>query len=173
MVTSDVPHVRDEPASYGPHEVDDDAFPAARVLEDLARAADRDAARVIARYAALRDWLLRQESADPVLLRHSRGAARAYLAAVDGPEAAALARLADPEPELAAFHRAGRAATRAGHTEGAYALLLAGYTAARRRADFPWAARLAADLAALLEEQGLDGVALWTRRAEQLRRLDR
>ncbi len=170
MFTADVPRVREEPASYGPHEVNDDAFPAARVLEDLSHSQDADVPRVLARYAALRDWALRQQGADPVLVRHGRDAARAYLAAMDGPEAAALARLADDVPELAAFHEAGLAAAEAGHTEGAYALLLAGYSEARQQGDLPWAARLAASLAALLDAQGLDGVALWTRRAERLRR---
>jgi hypothetical protein len=150
--------------------VDDDAFPAARVLDDLARSTDAAVPRVLARYAVLRSWLLRQERAHPVLVRHGTKAARAYLAVTSGPEAASLKGLAGAKPELAAFHAAGAAAAAEGHGEGAFALYHAGYQAARRRADLAWAARLASSLAELLEAEGLDGVALWTRRAERLRR---
>ncbi|MFO7895065.1 MAG: hypothetical protein R6U63_15230 [Longimicrobiales bacterium] len=170
MYTSSVPRVRDEPAAYGPHEVDDDEFPAARILEDLARSSDQEVPRVLARYAALRSWLLREEDADPVLVRHAAQTARAYLAAVeDWPEAGPLARLADAEPALGPVHAAAAEAREAGHTESAYALLHAGYMAARRRADLPWAARLAGALADLLAAEGMDGAALWTRRAARLR----
>ena len=169
MYTSPVPRVRDEPATYGPHEVDDDPFPAARVLEDLPRSPDEAVPRILARYAALRSWCLRKEGADPVLLRHAAEAARRYGAAVTGPEAEALARLAERAPGLDAFHAAARAAA-ADQPEGAYALLHAGYTEARRRTDLSWAARLAAAISDHLQREGLDGVALWARRAERLRR---
>ena len=155
---------------YGPHEVDDDPFPAARVLDDLTRGPDEAVPRILARYATLRSWCLRVERANPILLRHAEKAARLYLAAVTGPEAEALARLAGQAPGLDAFHTAARAAAADGHPEGAYALLHSGYTEARRRADLPWAARLAAAISDHLEREGLDGVALWARRADRLRR---
>lgn len=170
MEPSPVPRVREEPADYGPHEVDDDAFLAARVLDDLTRTPDEAVPRVLARYAALRSWLLREARADPVLVGHGEAAARAYLAVTDGPEAEHLAELAEAEPAVTAFREAGAAASKAGHTEGAYALYHAGYQAARRRGDLAGAAGLATSLAELLKAEGLDGVALWTRRAEQLRR---
>lgn len=174
MYTPAVPRVRDEPAAYGPHEVDDDEFPAARVLEDLARCSDQEIPRVLARYAALRSWLLREEDADPILVGHAAQTARAYLAAVeDWPEAEPLAHLAEAEPALGPLHVAAAAAREAGHAESAYALLHAGYMGARRRGDLPWAARLAGALADLLTAEGTDGAALWTRRAARLRqRLD-
>lgn len=175
MYTLSVPRVRDEPAAYGPHEIDDDEFPAARVLEDLARSSDEEVPRVLARYAALRSWILGEEDADPILVGHAAQTARAYLAAVeDWSEAEPLGHLADAEPALGPVHAAAAAAREAGHAESAYALLHAGYMAARRRADLAWAARLADALADLLAAEGMDGAALWTRRATRLRqRLDR
>lgn len=173
MYTTTGPRVRDEPAAYGPHEVDADAFPAARVLQDLGRAPDRDAPRILARYAALRSWLLRDDLAEPEFLRHAVVAARAYLAATgEWPDADPLTRLTEPHPDLAAAHHAATMADRAGHVEGASALLRAGYLAARRRGEIAWAARLAREVADLLDREGLDGVELWARRADRLRELD-
>ncbi len=171
MYPQPVPHVREEPASYGPHEVDEEAFPAARVLQDLARSTDEAVPRVVARYAVLRSWLLREAGADPVLVRQGSAAARAYLAVSDGPEVAPLQRLVGREPGLEAFQAAGAEAAAQGHVESAYGLYLAGYRAARQRTDLAWAARLAGALAGLLKAEKLDGVVLWTRRAERLRRL--
>lgn len=170
MYTTAAPFVRDEPAAYGPHEVEADAFPAAAVLEDLRRAPEHDVPRILARYAALRSWLLRGRT-DPGLTRHAARTARRYLAAVaDWPEAAHLARLADPEPALSAVRDAAVAAAGAGHVEGAYALFRAGYMAARRRGELAWAARLAAGIVELLEREDMDGAALWARRADRLGR---
>lgn len=171
MYTTTAPCVRDEPAAYGPHEVEGDAFPAAGVLEDLGRAPDPEVPRILARYAALRSWLLRGR-ADPVLSRHADTTARCYLAALpDWPDTTYLTRLVDPEPPLIAVQDAAVAAAAAGHTEGAYALYQAGYLGARRRGELAWAARLAAAIAALLEREEMDGAALWARRADRLGRL--
>lgn len=170
MYTTTAPRVRDEPAAYGPHEVDGDPFPAARVLDDLRDASDEEIPRILARYAALRSWCMRAEGAEPVLLRHAEQAARRYLSATAGPEADALARLAERAPGLDAFEVAASAAAEDEHAEGVYALLHAGYIEARRRADLARAARLAAAIAAHLEQEKADGVALWARRAERLRR---
>ena len=82
--TSDSVH---EPSPRYGHGADgaDDRFPADEVLLDLALAegADRDVriARIVARYAALRHWLLRLYDAPPTLLSHAAGAARAHLSA--------------------------------------------------------------------------------------------
>lgn len=171
MHTTPTLRVRDQPAAYGPHEVEGDAFPAAMVLQDLARAHDLDVPRILARYAVLRCWLLRDLPADAGLVRHAARAARAYLAAApDWPERSPLERLIAPEPELAAARDAGLAAAAVGHTEGAYAIFRAGYLAARRRSELPWAARLAEAIAALLHREGHDGAELWARRAQRLRR---
>lgn len=174
MYTTAGPRVRDEPAAYGPHEVDGDEFPAARVLKDLAGAADEDIPRILARYAALRSWLLRRNAAEVDLIEHAESTAHAYLAAVeDWPEAESLARLVDDEPELSVLWHAAANADLDGHTESGYALLRAGYMAARRRADLPWAARMAEAITELLDDAGLDGVTVWVRRADRLRkRLD-
>jgi hypothetical protein len=158
--------------AYGPHEADSDVFPGALALEDLRRASTEDAPRILARYAALRSWLLREAAADPILVRHALDTARAYLAATDPwPEAAPLRRLAEADAEPDAAWEAATAADHAGHTEGAYALLRAGYMAARRNAEIPWAARFAAAITELLERHGMDGAELWAGRATRLRGL--
>lgn len=171
MYPTAVPRVRDEPAAYGPHEVDDDPFPAARVLDDLKEASDEDVPRVLARYAALRSWQLRAAAADPGLVRHAAGTARGYLAVTgDWPEARLLARMVDVDPQPAVVRAAAAEAARAGQPEGAYALLHTGYLAARRGGDLTAAAGMAADLAGLLDARAMDGAALWARRADRLRR---
>ena len=174
MYTPTVPRIRDRQAPYGPHEIDDEAFPAARVLDDLTRCADAHVPAILARYAALRSWLLRDAGAAPELTDHADLNAGAYLAATkDGPERRLLSRLAEPEPPLDSVRAAALAARASGHREGAYALLRAGYLAARRRGELPWAARFAAAIADLLEAEGLDGAPLWARRAERARRRSR
>lgn len=171
MYTTPAPRVRDEPRAYGPHEVEGDAFPAAMVLQDLALAPERDVPRILARYAALRCWLLRDLPVAGSLVSHAETTARAYLSAVpEWPERAPLERLLEPEPELAAARDAGLAAAGGGHAEGAYAIFRAGYLAARRRSELRWAARLAEEIASLLRAEGHDGAALWARRANRLRR---
>jgi hypothetical protein len=171
MYTTPAPRVRDEPRAYGPHEVEGDAFPAAMVLHDLALATDGDVPRILARYAALRCWLLRDLPAEAGFVSHAERTARAYLSATpDWPERAPLERLLEPEPELAAARDAGLAAAAGGHAEGAYAIYRAGYLAARRRSELQWAARLAEEIASLLRAEGHDGAPLWSRRAKRLRR---
>lgn len=171
MYTTAAPRVRDQPAAYGPHEVGAEPYPAATALKDLVGARADDVPRILARYAALRCWLLRGQAADPALVRHAARTARAYLAALDDPAASEpLERLLAPEPGLDAPWAAATAAEAAGHTEGAFALLRAGYLAARRRSEVRWAARLAGAIAALLEREGMDGADLWARRARRLER---
>lgn len=171
MYTTAVPRVRDEPAAYGPHEIDGDPFPAARVLEDLREASDLDVPRILARYAALRSWQLRAASAEPELVRHATETARGYLAVTgDWPEAPLLARVVDGDPAMTAVQAAATAAADVGHCEGAYALLHTGYLAARHRRALRPAARFAGRIAALLQVEELDGADLWARRADRLQR---
>lgn len=171
MYTTSAPRIRDEQAAYGPHEVDGDEFPAARVLEDLAGSSDEDVPRILARYAALRSWLLGDNDADPLLVRHARETARAYLGALnDWPDAGPLAQLADADPDLAAVSEAAALADLAGHTEGGHALLRAGYLAARRRGDLPRAEHMATEVARRLDRDGADGADLWARRSQRLRK---
>lgn len=171
MYTTIAPRIRDQPAAYGPHEVEGDAYPAAGVLDDLTGVQERDIPRILARYAALRCWLLRDARADPGLVRHAARTARAYLAVLpDGRERAALEQLVSVYPDLDAARDAGQAAAVADHPEGAFALLRAGYLAARGRSDLAMAARFADDIAGLLRARSMDGPELWARRAERLRR---
>lgn len=173
MYTTRAPRVRDEALGYGPHEVEGDGFPAAMVLLDLPLAPEHDVPRILARYAVLRCWLLRDLPEGAGLASHAERTARAYLrVASEWPEREPLERLLEPEPELAAARDAGLAAAAIGHAEGAYAIFRAGYLAARRRSELPWAARLAEAIASLLRGEGHDGAELWARRANRLRRCD-
>lgn len=73
--------------SAPPYRAGEDAprFPADEVLGDLERATGEDApvriGRILARYAALRHWLLRASEAPEPVTDHARRAARAHLAA--------------------------------------------------------------------------------------------
>jgi hypothetical protein len=73
--------IRDGGARYGTRPVPAEPFEAAGVLDDLASAADEEVLLILARYAALRAWLLRRERAAPELVRHALSAAREHLAA--------------------------------------------------------------------------------------------
>ncbi|MDX1674658.1 MAG: hypothetical protein R3314_07690 [Longimicrobiales bacterium] len=167
MYTTTAPRVRDRPAAYGPHEVDADPFPAARVLDDLAHADEAGIPQVLARYAALRAWLIRHD--DPGLVRHARQTARAYLAHVGhGPDTLGLTGLADGVLDADAMRRAASSARRMGHREGAFALLQATYLEARHGADLESACGAASEIAGLLRAEGLDGAELWARRSARL-----
>lgn len=77
--------MRDAAPAYGP-EPGGDRYPADEVLADLPTARSGDAtARILARYAALRHWLLRVEGAPAALTDHAAEAARAHLGAVARP----------------------------------------------------------------------------------------
>lgn len=113
-------------------------FPADEVLADLERAAGVDApvriTRILARYAALRHWLLRVAAAPAPVTEHADRAARAYLAASLGQgsaeggdgwaEGTLLLRVVDSRPERAAGVLAAAAveARAAGDERGASAL---------------------------------------------------
>lgn len=137
--------IRDTAPPYGPR--DPDRFPADDVLADL-RAADGALAalriqRILARFAALRYWLLRLEGAPPSLTRHAADAARLHLAATAEeagggaawPEGEVLGRLLDADLRTAAslLHAAGTEAAGAGDGAGAAALRSAARTATRLR----------------------------------------
>lgn len=130
----------------------EDRYPADEVLDDLPTAADGAAvARVLARYAALRHWLLRAEAAPSSLTTHAEAAARAHLAAAanggaggavagavadDWAEGEMLSRLAEAPLWQAAGLLASAAAeaARAGDRSGAAALDAAARDAVRRDA---------------------------------------
>ena len=121
--------VRETPPPYG-RRADDPRFPADDVLLDLATVgpgpdAARHTALILARYAALRCWLLRTGGAPSALTSHAVAAARAHLDAAERcPETGLLLELVE-----AGLSRAGgllalaaEEAGRAGHAVGAAAL---------------------------------------------------
>ena len=169
--------VRETPGPYGPYDAGFRSDPAIAVLGDLVRAPDHAVPAILARYAALRSRVLRDDRAHPALVQHAAQAARSYLAVVeDAVETRALVRLAAPHTPLSALWEAGVEAAGAGHVDGAEALLKAGYLSARRRREYRWAATMAAALATLLDEQAeaaeQDEMArLWARRSRQLQEL--
>lgn len=130
--------VREEAALYG--DLRDDRFPADEVLDDLASAPEAEGAlrlaRILARYAALRYWLLRTRQAPPAVLRHAERAARAHLAAV-GPweEGSLLLDLVDADLDRAGglLARAAAEAGGQGDRAGATALRQAARLAALLR----------------------------------------
>ncbi|HUG39179.1 MAG TPA: hypothetical protein VMM12_01775 [Longimicrobiales bacterium] len=134
--------MRDVPPPYGTGP-GAGRFPADDVLADLAAVSDADApdrvARILARYAALRHWLLRTGGAPPGLIGHARDAARAHLAALpalpalpaapgggaaDWVEGALLLRLLEPAPSGCGplLRRAAAEAERHGFPAGGAAL---------------------------------------------------
>lgn len=76
--------IRESAPPYGTRD-EADRFPADEVLTDLERATGADApvriTRILARYGALRHWLLRVGNAPAAVTDHALRAARAYLAA--------------------------------------------------------------------------------------------
>lgn len=72
--------VREPAAPYGAWP-DPRCFPGEDVLADLEDAEAGAAGRILARYAALRLWLLRQHGADAAVGSHAAEAARAHLEA--------------------------------------------------------------------------------------------
>lgn len=143
--------VREPAAPYGAWP-DPQGFPGEEVLADLVDARAGGMGRIVARYAALRCWLLRHHGGDPDLTAHAADAARAHVEAVrvaEGgawPEGEILRRLeragAAEAPGLLAL--AGAEAGRAGDAAGAAALrkaareaLLARLRARRRRPPRP------------------------------------
>jgi hypothetical protein len=163
--------VRDGTAAYRTDGAGPEPFPGERVLHDLARAPAEDASRIVARYAALRAWILHDRGGP--LATHARESAVAHLAAApaDWPEGEPLGRLArDPHGDPESFIAIAELAESAGHREGAAAVLHAGYRSARHRAELRTAGRLAVALGELLERRGDSGAA-WVRRGQRLLRL--
>jgi hypothetical protein len=75
--------IREPGGPYGPPPIEPDRFPAEQVLRDLRTTRDPAAmARIVARYAALRAWILAADpETDPGFLAHARSAAFGYLRA--------------------------------------------------------------------------------------------
>jgi hypothetical protein len=118
--------IRDGGAGYTPGPVPSETYPAEGVLDDMV-GADPDAIPLIlARYAALRAWILEREGAPTALVRHARSAARAHLAATpaEWPERVPLETLLRRRSggASAALLEAAKRARSAGHAAGARAL---------------------------------------------------
>ncbi|MBW3553566.1 MAG: hypothetical protein KY466_08650 [Gemmatimonadetes bacterium] len=133
--------IRESAPPYGTPD-EPDRFPADEVLADLERATGADAAvritRILARYAALRHWVLRVGNAPAAVTDHARRAARAYLSATldasmecglmraeaGWAEGALLLRMLDARPDRAGavLAAAGAEAAAAGDDRGASAL---------------------------------------------------
>ncbi|HEX7051275.1 MAG TPA: hypothetical protein VF188_13800 [Longimicrobiales bacterium] len=166
-----------------PWEIEDEAFDAATVLDDLAIAVDGpgEATAVLARYTVLRLALRAAAGTESGRsLLEERIAAAQYVArsgALDEAEREALAaviRLAGRHPVaglVEALADAGIAAATRGHVAGAFALHRACYTLALAR-GWTWAAaQAAAEIAALAEAGGGRwAVRRWRRRARVLER---
>lgn len=119
--------VHDGTARYGEGPLPAEEFAGAGALNDLSRAETTDVPLILARYAALRAWLLATTGVGGPVATHAMMAALEHLAATaeDGTEPdllrAALAA-GDGGPGLELLERAGRAAAARGHEHGAHAL---------------------------------------------------
>jgi hypothetical protein len=111
-----------------------DAFPAAGVLDDLRTVPEPDFPVVLARYTALRCWLLRDGDAAPALVGHAGSAAGAHLDGLtpDGDARAGLEPLLAARTRaeaVAALETAADAAGASGHAAGARTLRQAAHRA--------------------------------------------
>jgi hypothetical protein len=125
--------VRDGAPRY-PAPSPSDAFPAAGVLDDLRTVPVPDLPLVLARYTALRSWLLRYGDAAPALVGHAGSAADAHLDGLppDGDARAGLDALLDARTTaeaVAALETAADAAEASGHAAGARTLRQAAHRA--------------------------------------------
>jgi hypothetical protein len=162
---------------YGARPPEPERFPAELVLRDLGRAhGDAEVPLILARYAAMRAWLLNGDPAEVSLLAHARVTAAAYLDASpeQWPERPLLRRLLEaescPEP-WGLLAQVGGAAEAAGHLDGALAAHQAACAAAVRSQRLDIAAALAGDIAALLSRRGeARGARRWDRVSRRLAR---
>lgn len=147
--------VRATGARYGEPAVPEEPFPCSEVLHDLSDAPDRDVPLILARYAALRAWVLRVrpwdtgEPEEPSVVEHALSAARAHLGATAAvwPEGLLLERalaraprdVADPDVAggLALMEEAAIAAESLGHVHGARALRQVAHRVRWRASGYP------------------------------------
>jgi hypothetical protein len=170
------PEVREGQTHYPAGGPDPEEYPAEMVLRDLSAHGTPEAAPLIlARYAALRAWLLGMEGSPPEMLDHARAAARAHLdAAPDGwAEGGLLRRLVEfpagaEEPCRLLVQVAGTAEAE-GHIDSALAAWSGACAAALRLRRFDLAAGLALQAAEFLRRRGArDRAASWERAAHRL-----
>lgn len=170
--------VRDTRAHYGAGSPAPEQFPAELVLRDLGSDdGEVGAPLILARYAALRAWMLAGAAADPALLTHALAAAHAHVHTTpqDWPERALLARLLDgvgsDADASAVLLDIAAAAEGAGHIDSALAARTAAWTDAIRGLRLANAAELATGVATFLRRQGAaQKAAEWERAAARLAR---
>lgn len=136
--------VRAAGAPYGDPAVPEEPFSGAAALWDLSGAPDSDIPLILARYAALRAWVLHTGVCGEGVAEHALSAARAHLTALagdgpDGPEGrlldSALVAALEPVSDRAFGHAlsllesAARCADGRGHSHGARALREAAHRA--------------------------------------------
>lgn len=119
--------VRDEHAYYGGGHRPREAFAAAGVLDDLAVAPAGEMELILARYAALRAWVLRAMGAEAALTDHAVDAAWRHLAVApaewtERPALAALLDCAAPGTAPGLLETAAESAAALGHRHGEAAL---------------------------------------------------
>lgn len=180
MYTSnaDNPKVRDRRSRYVDHDPDRERYPAELVLRDLrTRSTEETAPLIVARYTALRAWLMGTAGPQPAFLEHARQAAAAHLdsAPVDWPEGALLRRLVRPggcEDEASTLlAEVAGAAESLGHLDGALAAWSAAFNEALRTGRFDLAAGLARRTAGFLRRCGApERAASWERASLRLAR---
>lgn len=169
------PAVRDRWSRYPAGGPDPEEYHAELVLRDLrTHGTDEAAPLIVARYAALRAWLLGSESPPPGLLEHARETAAAYLDSTPPGwiEREVLRRLvslpAGAEEPCQLLVRVAEAAEAAGHVEGALAAWTAACRAALRPGRFDLAAGLALQAASFLRRSDQpDRAASWERAARR------
>jgi hypothetical protein len=172
--------VRDSRAHYAPGAPDPERYPGEMVIRDLRRVrADWEVPIILARYAAIRAWLIGTEPTDAGLADHARLTAHAYLDAVpEWPEGPIIRRLLAPDaPSHSPWELLGEiaiAAEAAGHVDGALAARQAAGAAAGRADRLDVAASVAAEIAALLNRLGeVRKARQWARASRWLARVAR
>lgn len=137
--------VRAGAARYGGRPIPSEDFPGAGVLDDLADAVDADIPLILARFAALRAWVLATDTPPDQepdeVTRHALSAALEHLAATeDGWRENELLRGAVTGPRaesLKLLAAAAAAAERIGHEHGGRALREAVHRARWSAGGFP------------------------------------
>jgi hypothetical protein len=177
MYTFNISHpaVRDRRSRYHAGGPDPEQYHAEPVLRDLRNHATEEAAPlIVARYTALRAWLLGYDHAEPALLEHARETAEAHLEATPPGwgEREMLRRLVSlptgAEEPCRLLARVAEAAEATGHVAGAHAAWTAACAAALRPGRFDLAAALALDAAGFLRRSDQpDRAAAWERAARR------
>jgi hypothetical protein len=131
------PKVRERGGRYGEQPIPSERFPAEGVLEDLRHAPEHDLPLIVARYAALRAWMLAR--GDEAVAGHAVAAADTHLDAIgpDWTEGSWLRHLVDGSTAVRALEHAAREAAGRGHVAGARSLRQAAHRLRWNAVGFP------------------------------------